>query len=177
MATLAEIAKVLGTTEQKVAARIAGMKLGPACGRCGGCGRYSWNQISGDTCFGCNGTGHRQPGKRELAATLKRAEEAVANGELETYLKRLEDARFVKNGHDKVFALWRATNAAKNNPHHCKRDHELTPYELSARRANRLMSEACSEWEKICYTRKDASEKAAVLHDVLARIAAADIPE
>lgn len=27
------------------------------CGRCGGCGRYSYNQIDGDRCFGCLGTG------------------------------------------------------------------------------------------------------------------------
>lgn len=27
------------------------------CGRCGGSGRYSYNQIDGDRCFGCHGTG------------------------------------------------------------------------------------------------------------------------
>ncbi len=27
------------------------------CGRCGGCGKYSFNQISGSTCFGCGGSG------------------------------------------------------------------------------------------------------------------------
>lgn len=27
------------------------------CGRCGGSGRYSWCQMYGDTCFGCQGTG------------------------------------------------------------------------------------------------------------------------
>lgn len=27
------------------------------CGRCGGCGRYSYNQIDGDRCYGCHGTG------------------------------------------------------------------------------------------------------------------------
>ena len=27
------------------------------CGRCGGCGRYSYNQMDGDTCYGCRGTG------------------------------------------------------------------------------------------------------------------------
>ncbi len=28
-----------------------------ACGRCGGCGRYSYNSLSGSTCFGCGGAG------------------------------------------------------------------------------------------------------------------------
>lgn len=37
------------------------------CGRCGGCGRYSYNQIDGDRCYGCNGTGERLT-KRGAAA-------------------------------------------------------------------------------------------------------------
>jgi hypothetical protein len=27
------------------------------CSRCGGCGRYSWNQVTGDRCFKCAGAG------------------------------------------------------------------------------------------------------------------------
>lgn len=27
------------------------------CGRCGGSGRYSWNALHGDRCYGCGGTG------------------------------------------------------------------------------------------------------------------------
>lgn len=37
------------------------------CGRCGGCGRYSWNALTGSVCFGCNGRGW-QFTKRGLAA-------------------------------------------------------------------------------------------------------------
>jgi hypothetical protein len=29
------------------------------CSRCGGCGRYSYNQLTGDTCFKCNGSGQQ----------------------------------------------------------------------------------------------------------------------
>jgi hypothetical protein len=29
------------------------------CGRCGGSGRYSFNQIDGDRCYGCGGSGQR----------------------------------------------------------------------------------------------------------------------
>jgi hypothetical protein len=28
-----------------------------SCGRCGGSGKYSFNQIDGDRCYGCGGTG------------------------------------------------------------------------------------------------------------------------
>lgn len=30
-----------------------------ACSRCGGSGRYSWCQMYGDRCFGCNGSGQK----------------------------------------------------------------------------------------------------------------------
>jgi len=37
------------------------------CGRCGGSGRYSYNQIDRDRCYGCGGTGERLT-KRGAAA-------------------------------------------------------------------------------------------------------------
>lgn len=37
------------------------------CTRCGGCGRYSWNQMHGDMCYGCRGKGY-QLTKRGQAA-------------------------------------------------------------------------------------------------------------
>lgn len=37
------------------------------CGRCGGSGRYSFNQIDGDRCYGCGGTGQKLT-KRGAAA-------------------------------------------------------------------------------------------------------------
>ena len=37
------------------------------CSRCGGSGRYSFNQIHGDMCYGCHGKG-RQMTKRGIAA-------------------------------------------------------------------------------------------------------------
>ncbi len=29
------------------------------CGRCGGTGNFSYNQVNGTTCFGCNGRGYK----------------------------------------------------------------------------------------------------------------------
>lgn len=42
------------------------------CSRCGGCGRYSWCQRYGDTCFKCGGTGRQL--SRRGAAAYKRSE-------------------------------------------------------------------------------------------------------
>lgn len=38
------------------------------CGRCGGSGRYSYNQMDGDRCYGCGGKGERLT-KRGAAAS------------------------------------------------------------------------------------------------------------
>lgn len=43
------------------------------CGRCGGCGRYSYNQIDGDKCYGCNGTGWRLTKRGAAARAFYRA--------------------------------------------------------------------------------------------------------
>lgn len=39
------------------------------CGRCGGCGRYSFNLRDLDRCYGCGGTGKRHPRKVEAIVT------------------------------------------------------------------------------------------------------------
>jgi hypothetical protein len=44
-----------------------------ACTRCGGCGRYSWCQMYGDTCFRCNGTGKEMTRNGKAAFTKVRA--------------------------------------------------------------------------------------------------------
>jgi hypothetical protein len=41
------------------------------CSRCGGCGRYSYNQIDGDRCFGCNGTGKAVPSTRAALRAIR----------------------------------------------------------------------------------------------------------
>lgn len=41
------------------------------CNRCGGSGRYSWNQRDGDRCWGCGGTGN------ELTKSAKKSRDKV----------------------------------------------------------------------------------------------------
>lgn len=45
------------------------------CGRCGGSGHYSYNQINGTTCFGCGGSGKRL--SKRSKATKARADEML----------------------------------------------------------------------------------------------------
>lgn len=51
------------------------------CGRCGGCGRYSWCQMYGDKCFGCQGTGKVMSGECDAYyhARSRVAERRVSN--------------------------------------------------------------------------------------------------
>jgi len=47
------------------------------CGRCGGCGSYSYNQITGSRCFKCHGAGtveSRKGAKARAAVAAKRDE-------------------------------------------------------------------------------------------------------
>lgn len=48
-------------------------KIAPVtCGRCGGCGQYSYNQIDGTVCYGCGGSGKKYPATRDALAAARR---------------------------------------------------------------------------------------------------------
>jgi hypothetical protein len=40
------------------------------CGRCGGCGQYSYNQMDGSTCYGCGGKGERLTKRGAVASAF-----------------------------------------------------------------------------------------------------------
>jgi len=44
-------------TKKFVQTRLVQLGLGKECGRCGGCGQYSYNPRTGTRCFGCGGSG------------------------------------------------------------------------------------------------------------------------
>lgn len=48
------------------------------CGRCGGSGRFSYNQIDGDRCYGCNGRKFLLLTPKMLLAELKKKEKKVS---------------------------------------------------------------------------------------------------
>ena len=41
-----------------------------ACGRCGGSGRYSFNYMHGDMCYGCSGSGYKYTKRGAMARAL-----------------------------------------------------------------------------------------------------------
>jgi hypothetical protein len=71
--------------------RWAALGFVKTCSRCGGGGKFSYNQIHGDKCYGCSGSG-----KQLVTPTEKRIEEArrlVEAGKLAPYLAMIEAER------------------------------------------------------------------------------------
>jgi len=79
---------------RSVQSRLAALGYVKACGRCGGDGHYSYNQITGTRCFGCDGSGRQLI--RITAEVLAEAVARQAAGELDAYFaanKARGDAR------------------------------------------------------------------------------------
>lgn len=144
-----EIAELMQTTPKNAVIRAMKLRLTPVCGRCGGSGHYSYNQISGTVCFSCNGYGCKVPSERNREEILINVQTAIDNGTYKNYLDGLEARKKGKVLKDKMFSAWRASIAAKNNPKHWLRDDEITPFELAAREANSRIANAYRLAEKL----------------------------
>lgn len=67
------------------------------CSRCGGSGRYSWNAMHGDRCYGCNGRGRVYTKRGRAAADFYTALLSKAISEVQVGdLVRDYDGRFRK---------------------------------------------------------------------------------
>lgn len=84
--TIADFEALLGWPAKTAGGRLGALGLLVTCGRCAGSGRYSYNPMDGDRCFGCAGGGKRLPKLTEKLAAEVRAR--VDAGELEPYLAR-----------------------------------------------------------------------------------------
>lgn len=108
MTTRNALATILRTTDKNLDRRILGLRIGPTCGRCGGSGHYSFNQVDGTRCFGCRGIRCILPsGEVEFIATYKRAEAAAKDGTLDAYIARIQAQERCKDGKVRVFAAWK----------------------------------------------------------------------
>lgn len=108
----AEIATLMGCKETSAIARLVALGYTEVCTRCGGCGRYSWNQINGDVCFGCGGSGKKLA--RITAATVTEALARIAAGELEGYFAENKARRELKAAKDKLWATYMAGRVGKD---------------------------------------------------------------
>lgn len=105
----AALAEILDTDASNALKRATGLRILPACGRCGGSGRYSWNQINGDVCFGCGGSGQQKPKASQQSAVIEAARASRLDGSFDSYIEMLRTRARVRKATDQVMAAWKAT--------------------------------------------------------------------
>lgn len=69
-------------------ARLDALGMAETCGRCGGSGRYSFNCVDGDRCYGCAGWRVSAP-RRITDSFIAEVTAKVAAGGLDAYLARI----------------------------------------------------------------------------------------
>lgn len=110
------------------------------CGRCGGCGHYSYNQITGTRCFGCGGTGERLSKRGRAAkafadAMLDVPVQDVPQGQQAVYRDAL-------TGRKVTFSGTRVNGGTKVKTIRDTEWREVTTYALLMRQEDGTMKEA-----------------------------------
>lgn len=96
-----EIGRLMGCKPSSAISRLVALGYTEVCGRCGGGGRYSWNAVDGDKCFGCGGSGKRLA--KITTATIAEALARIEAGELNAYFAEHKAKTELKNASK---ALW-----------------------------------------------------------------------
>lgn len=135
---LTEAAKLMNTTPKAAAARLKELGYTVTCSRCCGSGRYSYNQMDGDRCWGCDG---RKVMLAKLTEEIVReAMTRIANGELAGYFARVAAKKAVNT---KVKAFWALYMAAEPGKAHGRLGHIRADYtDQPADRAMNLLNAA-----------------------------------
>lgn len=103
-----DVAKRMGCKPALAAQRLVALGYTKTCSRCGGSGRYSWNAIDGDRCYGCGGAGKSVAAVTE--GVLAEALERIAKGELAGYFAEHAARRSIKRAVD---AAWKTYKEAR----------------------------------------------------------------
>jgi hypothetical protein len=113
MTFVAELATILETSEKNALIRASKLHIMPKCDRCAGCGSYSFNQIHGDMCYACNGSGARavKTAAEELEV-LEAAKETKINGKFAEYIVYLDALKLTKNATDQCMKAWKASGVS-----------------------------------------------------------------
>lgn len=107
-----EFTAAMGCKSYKTAtARLVALGYTDVCGRCGGSGQYSYNQIDGSRCFGCGGAGKVLA--KITATTVEAALARIANGELAGYFAENIARREIKAADKALWAVYMSTTIGK----------------------------------------------------------------
>lgn len=108
----AELAIVLKVAPKHLDRRIAALKIGPVCRRCGGSGSYSFNAMDGSRCYGCGGFGYVAPKEADLPAVLASAQAAALDGRVDAHIAYLRSKAALENGMTRIMAAWNEVPAS-----------------------------------------------------------------
>lgn len=86
------------------------------CGRCGGTGHYSYNEISGTTCFGCRGAKYRLTKRGQAAQDFFNALRTVTVADLKVGDRVIADDFFTGRYNSEVLSIGQDTL----NPQHTR---------------------------------------------------------
>jgi hypothetical protein len=163
----AKLAAVLNCKGKFILARLKALDLAAVCGRCCGSGRYSYNQMHGDTCYGCGGCGVKMP--KITAKLVKDASEAVAAGKLQPYLDQLAANAEAKKLGDNLLNEYGAASEFEKPliEEYCKSNNRRNHFTIGTRRGYAIRGvmhafeqAAQSAYSSARYT-KDAAERKA----------------
>lgn len=102
-----EIATLMGCKAASAISRLVALGYTEVCGRCGGSGQYSWNQVDGSRCFGCAGAGKVLA--KITAAVVTEALARIEAGELTGYFAENKARREIKTVNEELWADYMAT--------------------------------------------------------------------
>lgn len=113
--TIEDFATALKCKAKFVHTRLVALGHYNECSRCGGCGRYSFNMLDGDMCYGCYGSG-----KQAVKLTpelLRTVEQEVSEGKLQPYLDMCAAKHYAKTFMNRYFETWKAIPSVKACEH------------------------------------------------------------
>lgn len=166
-AMLTMMADALQCKTDFILVRLDALGLAATCTRCGGSGHYSYCQMHGTTCFGCNGTGRGMP---KLSAKLVTAvREAVAAGKLQPYLDRITLRSRARKAIGLAMGAWKATSVGQaynvqwrdvreNNPRLDAANHAMCVLYDEASALGRRLEHGDWSTETRAYVRLDGDE-------------------
>lgn len=175
---LEQLATKYATKPANIQARLIYLGYVSVCGRCGGTGKYSYNQIDGDRCYGCDGAG--QSLKILTADDVQSFVTRVDAGELKPYFARNEAVAWCKRQSKAVFDVWGGTNVAKAyGPNWQTIEHAPEIYRRNSEMCQ-LQEEAHKIIDAYQYGKaniENATADKAKIEEILAKIKALDLPQ
>lgn len=109
--TLPAAAKLMNCKPATAASRLKELGYTKVCTRCLGSGRYSYNQMDGDRCWGCDS---RKVMLVPLTTEIiTEALARIAGGELTEYFARIAAKKAIKSKVEQFWALYMGTEVGK----------------------------------------------------------------